>query len=45
MSICRRKIDDPDKFRKNILAYLNNKIEELDWCIYTSMNVIVLQKW
>ena len=27
MSIYRRKIDDPDKFRKTILDYLNIKIE------------------
>ena len=29
MSIYRRKIDDPDKFRKNILEYLNNKIQNI----------------
>lgn len=29
MSIYRRKIDDPDKFRKTILDYLNNKIQNI----------------
>lgn len=29
MSIYRRKIDDPDKFRKTILDYLNIKIENI----------------
>ena len=29
MSIYRRKIDDPEKFRKTILNYLNNKIKNL----------------
>ena len=29
MSIYRRKIDDPIKFRKNILDYLNNKIQNI----------------
>lgn len=29
MSIYRRKIDDPDKFRKTIFDYLNNKIQNI----------------
>lgn len=29
MSIYRRKIDDPEKFRKTILDYLNNKIQNI----------------
>ena len=29
MSIYKRKIDDPDKFRKTILNYLNNKIQNI----------------
>jgi len=29
MSIYRRKIDDPEQFRKTILTYLNNKIQNI----------------